>query len=252
MNNKIKIGLSLFFAGFLGLLTILTATLPLEGIKALEKFSPGEVKLLILIQPTILLMIAVFAGTMLYDKIGLALPTISSILKIEQPKITFSEQLKFGILSGLLAGILTMVVQLIFSSAIPQEFINLGNKVKLTPLARFGYGGITEELFMRFGFMTFVIWIISKIFKKLNDSIYWTGIIISTLLFAFGHFPMVFTAIKDPAILLLVYVLIGNSIAGLCFGWLYWKKGLEAACIAHIFFHVPIVVVELFKSQQNI
>jgi membrane protease YdiL (CAAX protease family) len=252
MSKKFKLGLSLFFLGLLGVLTMLTITIPLDSLpkEVLEKLSPQTLKYLVLINPTILLLIAVVVGTLLYDKVGFSVPTISSILKIEQPKIKFIEQIKFGILFGLLTGILTTVIGIIFKSSIPQDFIDLGNKIKITTIARFGYGGLTEELLMRFGFMTLVVWLILKITKNLGNSTYWTGIILASILFAVGHFPIVFNAVQNPTISLLTYVLIGNSIAGLFFGWLYWKKGLEAAFIGHIFAHVTMMIGEqIFQLQ---
>ena len=252
MNKKFKLGLALFFIGLLGVLTLLSVTIPLDSLpkEVLEKISPQTLKYLVLINPTILLLIAVVVGTLLYDKVGLSVPTISSILKIEDPKIKFIDQIKSGILFGLVTGILTTTIGLIFKSSIPQEFIEVGNKIKVTTFARFAYGGLTEELLMRFGFMTLVTWIIFKVNKKLNNVTYWTGIILASILFAVGHFPVVFNAVKNPTIELLAYVLIGNSIAGLFFGWLYWKKGLEAAFIGHIFAHVAMIIGEqVFQLQ---
>ncbi len=134
------------------------------------------------------------------DKVGFSVPTISSILKIEQPKIKFIEQVKFGVSFGLLAGILITIIGSVFKSSIPQEFIEIGNKIKITTVARFLYGGLTEELLMRFGFMTLVVWLIFKIKKNLNSSTYWTGIITASILFAVGHFPVVFNAVQSPTI----------------------------------------------------
>jgi membrane protease YdiL (CAAX protease family) len=252
MNKKIKLGLTLFIIGLLGILTILTITIPLDSFpkEVLEKISPQKLKFIVLINPTILLFIAVVVGTILYDKVGLTIPTISSILKIEHAKIKFIDQIKFGVLLGLLTGILTTIIGFVFKSSIPQEFIEIGNKIKVTTLARFVYGGLTEELLMRFGFMTLVVWIISKVSKRLNNSTYWTGIILASILFGVGHFPVVFNAVKNPTVDLLTYVLIGNSIAGLFFGWLYWKKGLEAAFVGHIFAHVAMIIGEqVFQLQ---
>lgn len=61
--------------------------------------------------------------------------------------------------------------------------------------------------------------------------------------FALGHFPIVYQAISQPSIVLISYVVIGNTVGGLIFGYLYWKKGLESACIAHIFTHIVLVLV---------
>lgn len=87
----------------------------------------------------------------LYNKVKLTIPTISALLKIQSPQIKFAEQLRYGIALGLLSGILIIFVSFI-------------------------YGGFTEELLLRFGFMTFVIWCISKIIGRLNTSIYWIAL----------------------------------------------------------------------------
>lgn len=252
MNNKVKLGLTLFILGLTGILSMLTATISLEGLpeEVTNKFSPEEIRLLSLINPTVLLLIAVLIGTFLYQKVALTVPTISSILKIEQPETSFVNQLKFGIILGLFAGVLIVILALIFQSSMPQELIDIRNKIKLTPIARLLYGGLTEELLMRFGFMTLFIWIIFKITKNLNNRTYWTGIILSAILFALGHFPVVFYAVSNPTVTLLSYVLIANSTAGIIFGWLYWKKGLEAAFIGHMFAHVAMMAGEqIFQLQ---
>ena len=251
MNKKLKLGLALFALGLLGVLTMLTVTISLDSLpkEVAQKFTPQQLQFLILINPTFLLLVAVVVGTILYDKVGLTVPTISAILKIAEPKTTFIEQLKYGISFGLLTGILTTFVGLIFKSSIPKELV-VGNKVKISTLARFGYGGFTEELLMRFGFMTLVVWIVFKITKQLNNRTYWIGIILATLLFSVGHFPVVFSVVKNPTVSILTYILLGNSIAGIFFGWLYWKKGLEAAFIGHIFAHLAMIIGEqIFQLQ---
>jgi membrane protease YdiL (CAAX protease family) len=63
-------------------------------------------------------------------------------------------------------------------------------------------------------------------------------------MFALGHFPIAYQAIEYPSTGLLSFILIGNTIGGIIFGWLYWKKGLESAFLAHIFAHVIIVMAE--------
>ena len=249
MKSKFKLGFILFFWGFLGVLTLLTATLPYEDIpEQFAQFPPNIIKLMVLINPTIMLMIAVLIGTLLYDKVKLTVPTIASLLKMDHPQITLVQQLKYGVSLGLTAGALMTLTAFVFESIIPQEFEALKNQIEVTLLVRFGYGGITEELLLRFGFMTLVIWGLSKLTKLLSSPVYWIGIVISTLLFAIGHFPIVYASLTHPSLVMLTYVLIGNSIGGLFFGWLYWKKGLEAACIAHIFAHVAMVLGELLLN----
>src|SRR5690606_32745201 len=132
----------------------------------------------------------------------------------------------------------------VFAPIIPREFIELGENINTSVASRFLYGGITEEILMRFGLMTFLVWLLFKIFRSLSAGIYWTAIFVSAVLFALGHFPIVFQSIDNPPAVLLAYVIIGNSIGGIVFGWLYWKKGLEVAMIAHVFTHVIMLAGE--------
>lgn len=215
MKYKIKLGLTLFGIGFLGVLTLLTVSLPFENLppEVLEMFSPQKLKLLSLINPTILLIIAVVIGTIFFDKVKLTVPSISSLFRKDEIQTTFFEQTKYGVILGLITGILSTIISIIFSSLSPDEFALLGENIDLTLVARIGYGGFTEELLMRFGLMTFMVWIIYKINKKLTPLTYWTGIIIATLIFAIGHFPLAYSAIAHPTAILLTYILIGNSIA---------------------------------------
>ena len=249
MKPKLKLGLTLFALGFLGVLTLLTITFPLDDLpEGMAQLPPFVIKLLTLINPTVILLICVVVGTALYDKVNLTVPAISSLLKIEsnQPQTSFVQQLKYGVSLGLLAGTAVMLINFILSSVLSEQFQAYYSQLEITLLVRFGYGGITEELLLRFGLMTLLVWIIVKLTKKLNNAAYWVAIAISTVLFAVGHFPAVYAAISNPTTLFLTFVLVGNSIVGLAFGWLYWKKGLEAAIIAHIFVHVAFVSLGLF------
>jgi len=231
----------------LGIASILTMDIPLpteaEAILK-KKFSPSQIKLLLLINPTILLVVAVTLGTVLHKKVNLNVPILEKTVGIENGNNNISELIKYGILGGILAGVLLSLIGLVFNPILPTEFIELGESLKPTIAARFLYGGLTEEILMRFGLMTFVVWLFSKIFKGLKPAVYWTGISISAIIFALGHFPIAYQSVENPTAGLLSYILIGNTIGGMVFGWLYWKKGLESAFIAHIFAHIIMVLAE--------
>jgi membrane protease YdiL (CAAX protease family) len=44
------------------------------------------------------------------------------------------------------------------------------------------------------------------------------------------------------------YVVVANSVFGLIAGYLYWKKGLEAAVIAHMLTHVILITAIYFGT----
>lgn len=245
MSKKIKLGFALFFIGSLGVASLLTVDFPTDKIpqEVLRQFSKDTLKYLSLINPILLLCFAVAVGTALYEKVNLSVPTLSSILGYPEKGISFFKQIKFGIFIGILSGVVTAIISLAFQSVLAKEFKLLENKIELTLIAKLGYGGITEELLLRFGFMTLLVWVIFKISKKLNNVAYWIAIVFSAVLFGIGHLPVVYSVISQPNAYLLSYIIIGNAMAGVLFGWLYWKKGLESAMIAHIFSHLTMIVL---------
>lgn len=247
MKKKISLGIVLTIIGLIGIASILTMNLPLppelEGVLK-DRFTPQQIKLLYLINPTIMLIVAVIIGTILYRKVNLKVPLIEKMIGIEDDNLNISNILKYGVLGGILSGILISIVGLIFNLIIPSEFLELEESFKPTLAARFLYGGLTEEILMRFGLMTLIVWLTSKIFKGTQPIVYWIGIIVASIIFALGHFPIAYQAVENPSTGLLTYIIIGNTIGGLIFGWLYWKKGLESAFLAHIFTHVILVMAE--------
>lgn len=246
MNNQLKLGLTLFLLGLAGVLSMLTIGVPTDLLppEVSTRFSPAILQLLLLINPTFMLLAFTFIGTILYEKVNLEVPTLSRWLYGRPSTITIQQQAIYGTAAGLGAGAIISVIAGIFNSSLPREFIELSEKIQPTPIARFLYGGITEEILMRFGFMTLAVWIVFKIRKNLDATTYWTGIAAAALLFAVGHLPIVFTLSGSPSAGLVLYILLGNSVAGLAFGWLYWKKGLEAAMIGHVFAHVAMLFAE--------
>ena len=108
------------------------------------------------------------------------------------------------------------------------------------PLAtRLLYGGVTEELLTRWGMMSFFAWILwrSTGGGQVRAFIMWAAIVIAAALFAAGHLPFLFTIAAQPRPALVLAVLTGNFIPGLIFGWLFWRRGLEAAILSHGFAH---------------
>jgi membrane protease YdiL (CAAX protease family) len=109
------------------------------------------------------------------------------------------------------------------------------------------YGGITEEILMRWGVMTLTVWLLSKVITgktgQIQPACFILGIVLSSLLFAAGHLPLVSILTDNITAPLLAYILIANSLFGLVAGYLYWKQGLEAAVIAHIVAHLVMYSV---------
>lgn len=100
------------------------------------------------------------------------------------------------------------------------------------------YGGIIEELMLRFGVMTLIVWILQKITKSADHkSSYVIGILIASFLFSIGHLPSTFQMFGMNQIAIFRGLIL-NFIPGVCFGYIYWKHGIGYAIIAHMLTHV--------------
>lgn len=246
-RKKIYLALVLLLVGLIGMASILTMEIPMpqEILDTLgDKFSPFQIKSLTLINPIILLIIAISIGTLLYQSVGLRVPMVEKWVGINS-QYNGASILLYAVVGGLLAGALITIIALVYIPILPAEFSELEKSLQPTLAARFLYGGIVEELFLRFGLMTFFVWVGSKITKNTRNYVYWEGILLAAVIFAIGHFPVVFNSIENPSATLLSYIILGNSIGGIVFGWLYWKKGLESAIIAHAFTHVVLVLAKV-------
>jgi len=197
------------------------------------------------IQGLIFFAIIIFVGLRISQKLGLQIPILEKLLVGEKPDTDVKSIIKLSVFLGCLSGI-TMILldSLLFSQlGIEELFEQISVPVWQGFLASF-YGGITEEIIMRLFFMTFILWIISKMIKIKgkaveNNWLMWSSIIIATLLFGIGHLPITAT-LTALTPMVIVRALVLNGIGGLVFGWLYWKKGLEGAMIAH--FSTDIII----------
>jgi len=211
---------------------------------------PIEQLLLVqIVQTIILFSIAIFFGLFLTKKINFQLPLIETILE----KKGYKKILKTILWQSIFLGILTAVIIYLTDYLFSHFGAGISTHQPIAPiwqtlLASF-YGGITEEILMRLFVMTFFIWIGMKIFGQNKPSR--TGIIVSIILasviFGLGHLPITASVTKiDPLVLSRAVVL--NGIGGIVFGWLFWKKGLESAMIAHFTTDIFLLsLLPLFK-----
>ena len=74
------------------------------------------------------------------------------------------------------------------------------------------------------------------------------AILISSVVFGIGHLPLVFSLSPQPAVAVIAFVVLANSLFGIIAGYLYWKKGLESAMIAHMSAHAVMLTASYFGA----
>ena len=187
-----------------------------------------------LFQGAIILSIAIFVGLKLAKKVGFHLPLLEALVGHNDYKKIIKNILPISVFLGITVAVLIFVIDYLFTlqgSAIStnQNLAPVWQKL----LAAF-YGGITEEILMRLFLMTLFVWIGMKVMKQTKPSKYVIiiSIILAAGIFGLGHLPVTATLTKLTPLIITRAVLL-NGIGGIVFGYLYWKKGLESAMIAH-------------------
>ena len=114
------------------------------------------------------------------------------------------------------------------------------------------YGGIVEELLLRWGVMSFLVWIGWRLLQKgkgrPKPALLWSAVVLAALLFGAGHLPAL-ASVAELTPLLVVRTILLNSFGGVLFGWLFWKRNLETAMVSHGSFHVGLFIINLILLQ---
>jgi hypothetical protein len=135
---------------------------------------------------------------------------------------------------GLVVGIVVSLLDwLFFWGAQPEAVrkVGLAGTLWKGALASF-YGGIAEEVLTRLFLTTLLVFLISKLTRRLGPGVFVSAIVIGALIFAAGHLPTI-AQIAPLAPVVVARVLVLNSVAGIVFGVLFWLFGLEQAMLAH-------------------
>lgn len=107
-------------------------------------------------------------------------------------------------------------------------------KMALASLA----GGVIEELIFRLGFMTALVWLCASLLRRRQSgtAALWTANLLAAVPFALVHLANAAGLGIPLTVGLVTLVVILNGTAGLLFGWLYFRHGIETAILAHIVF----------------
>ena len=243
----------LWIAGMSGVLSLLLIDISaimanLPGASGTElPFPPLIIKLLGTIQPTILLSIATFIGVRLAPRIGLSAPAAEALATGNGFLAALKPQVVPGLIAGFIAGVAILSTWVLFNSILPPVFVTRAEELNASMplLTRLLYGGVTEELLLRWGVLTLLAWALWRIFQKGRGTprtVYFvSAIVISSVVFGIGHLPLVRALEVDFSVPIVTFIILANSLFGLIAGYLYWQKGLEAAIIAHMTTHAVIV-----------
>ena len=229
----------LFCAGLPGIAAVVYFIVPslLDG-------HPTSIPLWVLqlavgLQSCVILVLAVWTGVALAPKLGLRSPAFQALASAQPWFQALRPQLLPGAMGGLLGAALLVAI----AHHAPTSITTLHDKMAPPHIvARILYGGITEELMVRWGFMSAVLWALRRFLQRSHAAprTCHVAVAIAVSAMAFGalHLPAAASLIGTLTTDVVVYVVLGNAAFGILAGYLFWRFGLECAIVAHSLTHL--------------
>lgn len=94
----------------------------------------------------------------------------------------------------------------------------------------------------------FVLWWLRNRLRERTTTppaaVMWIAIVASAVAFGLGHLPALASTFDLTTALIIRTVLL-NAMVGVALGWLFWRRSLETAMVAHAAFHVVLVGVSV-------
>lgn len=205
---------------------------------------PGVPRAALLAQPSISLVVLAFAGAVTAPRVGLR-----SLLLERVAGCGSTARVAYWRNSFLLGCVLGIALAAIDAATSPlwrpgpaaTHIIEGWQPVLL--VTGILYGGITEEIMMRFGIMSALAWLFVQILGPARVRLAcWIGNIGAAILFGVLHLPALAAAGIDIDAGIATRTIGLNAIGGLIYGWLFMRNALEDAMLGHAGTHVGFAV----------
>ncbi len=225
--TRLRLGLLLWLAGMTGVIAMSVLFVPQLVSQLPDIGMPMWVLVtLSILQSSAILALAVWAGTALTPSVGLHVRAAA---------------LRPSIVAGLLGGLAGGAMLVAFFELAPPAITDAPLRAGMPLVVRLLYGGITEELLLRWGFMTVLVWLAWRFVQKRQGApraaVVWTAILVSAVVFGLGHLPAAKFVVGYLDATIVAFITAGNSLFGILFGFLFWRYGLVSAIVAHALTH---------------
>ncbi|MFC7096399.1 CPBP family intramembrane glutamic endopeptidase [Halobaculum marinum] len=255
-GDRFGVALLLGLPGIVALVGYIYFTTPASAVPA--GLSLPLLALVSAINPLLLLVVACLLGAYAAPRVGFQSYIVDQRVSGSEIYQRLRNDVRVAVGTGIVGGVLIVVLDAVMmplvAQDLPQSVIGATRPTVLNVFAyvpvRFLYGGLTEELMLRFGLMSVLVLVGWRITGRRADGpqppVIWAAIVVAAVLFGLGHLPALAQSVALTPALVARTVLL-NAVAGVIFGWLYWRRSLEAAMVAHASFHVPLVALSLVQ-----
>ncbi len=217
-------------------------------------------------QSAVFVLIAVFAGLAAARRVGLTAPVTLAVARGEPAWPVLRPRLGWAVPVGLLSGGVTVLLDaLVFNPRAPElhrlnESALAQHSVWKAALACL-YGGFTEEILVRLFILSVLALGLLHLGRLMRGGAQLPGglvrslalllaNVLSALIFGLMHLPAT-AALVALTPLLIIRALVLNGVVGLCCGFLYVRRGLEAAMAAHLVADVVLHLIAPALAQAG-
>jgi membrane protease YdiL (CAAX protease family) len=237
--ERLRLFLLLWVAGLPGIGALILGWLPrlVGGTADGAPAASGTLSLAVGSQLAAVLAAAVAVGMATAARCGLHAPVFEAIAARGAVWPALRRQLAPGLAGGIAGGL-----WLVAMAALTPAPLRAASETWAAPLSvRLLYGGVTEELIVRWGLTSLLCWFVWRVFARRRavapPAAVLAAIVAGAAAFGAAHLPSVVAMAGPPDASVVAWVIVGNGVFGLLAGWLYWRRGLEAAIIAHAAAH---------------
>ncbi len=260
-TNQTRFGktfLALVALGVPGVLTLLPMALDQVNALPPEMLDlPVPVTVaLALLNALILLAVAVAVGTLLAHRVGLRSLVAEKVRQGTPIWPQLQPHIKLALAAGLIFAVVVLGLDTLINPFAGTELADGLTAGETPPLGALLtqllmgmlYGGIVEELLLRWGVMALFVWIGWRVAQRgqglPRPALVWTAIILAAFLFGLGHLPALASMVTLTPLVVIRTILL-NALGGVLFGWLFWKRNLETAMVAHAAGHVGFFIINV-------
>lgn len=231
--------------GLPGIATLLLQPIPpalLQSQPELAQMPEWAIRLLGLINPILLLCLAAWCGAMVTHRVGLR-SLLAGTVRMNEVTHSWGLAAVLGLATGALLVVLDTALAPWVGPAW-EQFLESASQPTLQSLAMgVLYGGITEEILMRWGLMSGLAWALMALIGQRRPGFAWAlAAVLTAVAFGFAHLPALASQVEVTNAIVTRTLLL-NGLAALVYAWVFWRHHLEAAMLCHACSHLAMGAV---------
>lgn len=199
-------------------------------------------KLLTMLNPLVLLIVASLLGALVAHRVGLRSLVAGTAWPFDTNH-AWVQAAVAGMLTGALVALLDVLAAPWLGEAWQHYLRQAARPDAHSLLIGVLYGGVTEEILMRWGVMSLLAWGVWTLAGKRQKGLAIVFAIFAVaLVFGMAHLPVLAAQMELSTGIVTRTVLL-NAFAGLVYGWVFWRHHLEAAMLSHACSHLAMGMV---------